>query len=100
MSLQLAYVGRLGRNLLTQRDLRQPLDLFDNTNGPGKGMAYYRAATALAKVAVAQKAATGGIDAAKATNQMVGPTVAYWQDMLQASSAGGSIDPFTGQAFN
>ena len=28
-SLQVAYVGRLGRNLLTQRDLRQPLDIVD-----------------------------------------------------------------------
>jgi len=100
MSLQLAYVGRLGRNLLTQRDLRQPLDLFDNTNGPGKGMDYYRAATALAKVAVAQKAATGVIDATKVTNQMVGPTVAYWQDMLPAASGGGYMDTFTGNTFN
>ena len=40
-SLQLAYVGRLGRNLLTQRDLRQPLDLVD----PQSGIDYYAAAT-------------------------------------------------------
>src|SRR5260370_21375089 len=100
MSLQLAYVGRVGRNLITQRDLRQPIDLFDNTNGPRKGMDYYRAATALAKVAVAQKAATGVIDATKVNNQMVGATVAYWQDMLPAASGGGYMDTFTGNAFN
>jgi hypothetical protein len=28
-SIQLAYVGRFGRRLLTQRDLTQPLDIFD-----------------------------------------------------------------------
>src|SRR5713101_1103244 len=47
-SVQLAYVGRLGRNLLTQRDLRQPLDVVD----PTTGIDYFSAATALAKVAV------------------------------------------------
>jgi Carboxypeptidase regulatory-like domain len=93
MSLQLAYVGRLGRNLLTQRDLRQPLDLVDNTNGPGRGMDYYQAATALAKAARAQQAA-GGIDATKITNQMIGRTVAYWQDMLPGSTGGGYRDTF------
>jgi hypothetical protein len=100
MSLQLAYVGRLGRNLLTQRDLRQPLDLVDNTNGPGKGMDYYRAATALAKAAVAQlKNNNGKIDATQITNQLVGPTVAYWQDMLPGPTGGGYQDFFTGQQF-
>ena len=78
-SLQLAYVGRLGRNLLTQRDLRQPLDLVD----PKTGIDYFAAATALAKVAQAQLAVPGGvIDATKVTNAMVGRTAVYWQDML------------------
>jgi len=48
LSLQLSYVGRLGRNLLTQRDLRQPLDVVD----PKSGIDYYAAATALAKLAL------------------------------------------------
>lgn len=102
MSLQLAYVGRLGRNLLTQRDLRQPLDLVDNTSGPGKGMDYYQAATALAKAARAQlalPAPNNVIDATKITNQMIGPTVAYWQDMLPGPTGGGYQDFFTGQQF-
>ena len=38
---------RLGRNLLTQRDLRQPIDIVD----PKTGIDYFSAATALAKVA-------------------------------------------------
>ena len=94
MSLQVAYVGRLGRNLLTQRDLRQPLDLFD----PKAKIDYYAAATALAKVAFAQQAA-GGIDATKVTNQMVGPTVKYWQDLLPAAQGGGYTDLFSGLKF-
>src|SRR6266851_4776103 len=48
-SLQLSYVGRLGRNLLTQRDLRQPLNVVD----PKTGIDYFAAATALAKLALA-----------------------------------------------
>jgi hypothetical protein len=71
-SLQLAYVGRLGRNLLTQRDLRQPLDLFD----PKSGVDYYAAATRLSQLArqgVAPNAITDG---------QVGSTAQYWHDML------------------
>src|SRR5579859_2056293 len=63
-SVQVAYVGRLGRHLLTQRDLRQPLDLFD----PKSGVDYYSAATGLAKVAYSQLA-SGGIDASQVTDQ-------------------------------
>jgi hypothetical protein len=42
-SLQLSYVGRFGRRLLTQRDLAQPLDIVD----PKSGIDYYTAASAL-----------------------------------------------------
>jgi hypothetical protein len=71
-SVQLAYVGRLGRNLLTQRDLRQPLDLFD----PKTGVDYYAAATRLSQLArqgVAPNAITDG---------QVGSSAQYWHDML------------------
>ncbi len=78
-SLQVSYVGRLGRHLLTQRDLRQPLDLFD----PKTGVDYFSAATALAKVAYSQLATPPGkINAANVTDQVVGPTAAFWHDML------------------
>jgi hypothetical protein len=77
LSLQLSYVGRLGRNLLTQRDLRQPLDIVD----PKTGIDYFAAATALAKVAQAQLA-SGGIDPSQVSDAVVGPTSAYWHDML------------------
>ena len=88
MSLQLAYVGRLGRNLLTQRDLRQPLDLFD----PKTGIDYFAAATALSKVG------RHGLTSSQVTNQMVGPTVKFWQDLLPA--AAGYQDFFSGFGTN
>lgn len=71
-SLQLAYVGRLGRNLLTQRDLRQPTDLVD----PKTGIDYYAAATALAKLA------RQGYGPNQITDALVGKTAAFWHDML------------------
>jgi hypothetical protein len=78
-SLQLAYVNRLGRNLLTQRDLRQPIDIHD----PKTGIDYFSAATALAKVAQSQLAAPGGvINPAAVTDNIVGPTAAFWHDMI------------------
>lgn len=46
-SLQVSYVGRFGRDLLTQRDLAQPLDIVD----PKTGIDYYTAASALSNVA-------------------------------------------------
>ena len=73
-SLQISYVGRFGRNLLTQRDLRQPIDLVD----PKTGIDYFAAATALSKVARQNPAPT----ASQVSDQMVGPTAAFWHDML------------------
>src|SRR5712692_5252264 len=93
-SFQVAYVGRLGRNLLTQRDLRQPLDIVD----PKTGIDYFSAATALAKVAMAQLAACSSppnppcINPAAVTDAVVDavgkPTSAYWHDMLPTLQAG------------
>src|SRR5262249_32013231 len=72
-SVQLSYVGRLGRNLLTQRDLRQPIDIVD----PKTGIDYFSAATALAKVAQAQlgrPAPNNVINPSQVTDAVVGPT--------------------------
>jgi len=73
-SLQLAYVGRLGRNLLTQRDLRQPLDLKD----PQSGIDYYQAATALSKLA----RQTPRVAPSAVTEAQLNGTAKYWHDML------------------
>ena len=85
-SLQLSYVGRLGRNLLTQRDLRQPLDVVDTKSG----VDYFSAATALAKIAFAHPNSSfpnGFTDYVNFVNSSVndaavGKTAAYWHDML------------------
>jgi hypothetical protein len=76
-SLQLSYVGRIGRNLLTQRDLRQPLDVVD----PKNGIDYFAASTALSQLARAHQN-DPSFGASQVTDAMVGPTAAYWHDML------------------
>ena len=58
------YVGRLGRHLLQQIDLAQPLDLVD----PKSGMDYYTAATMLSQFAD--------------QNRVQVPTIAYWENLL------------------
>ena len=81
LSLQISYVNRMGRNLLTQRDLRQPIDLFD----PKSGVDYFSAATALAKVAQQQLSAPNGIiDPTQVTDAMVGNTAQFWHNMIPA----------------
>jgi hypothetical protein len=90
-SLQVSYVGRFGHNLLTQRDLTQPLDIVD----PKTGIDYYTAASALSnlarKFALANNggAPTNYYQGAPTTKQigsvtaaMLGPTSQYWVDML------------------
>ena len=71
-SLQVSYVGRLGRNLLTQRDLTQPLDMVD----PASKVDYYAAATALSKLARA------GTPVSAVTSASVGNTAAFWQHLI------------------
>ena len=85
-SLQLSYVERLGRNLLTQRDLRQPLDLKD----PKTGIDYFAAATRLSQLA------RQGVPVSQITDAMVGPTAAFWHDMLPTAPS--YQDLFTGFA--
>ena len=86
-SLQLSYVGRLGRHLLTQRDLRQPLDVVDSKTG----IDYFAAATRLAQLA------QRGYTASQITDKLVGPTAAFWHDMLPKLQAGTAYqDLFTG----
>jgi hypothetical protein len=78
-SLQLSYVGRLGRRLLTQRDLRQPLDLKD----PKTGIDYFGAATRLSQLA------RQGVSPADSTDNWDGePTAAYWHDVTQPLTSG------------
>ena len=88
-SVQLSYVGRFGGHLLTQRDLNQPLDIVD----PKTGIDYYAAATALSQLARANpqqfaNAAAYQNFVSSVTDTIVGPTAAYWHDMLPALAPG------------
>ena len=82
-----AYVGRLGRRLLQERDLAQPINLYD----PKTKIGYFQALTALAqiyrqRVPIEQFAANPGVS----------PQVAqYWADILQPLQAGGAYTVFS-----
>jgi TonB dependent receptor len=90
-SLQLSYVGRFGRDLLTQRDLNQPLNIVD----PKTGIDYYHAAAALSNLARSFALANNGgaptnyyqgfpttAQIGTVTAATLGPTSQYWVDML------------------
>jgi hypothetical protein len=77
-SLQISYVGRLGRNLYTQRDLRQPLDVVDTKTG----IDYFAAATRISQLT------RQGLNAGQITDSLVGPTAVYWHDMLPPLASG------------
>jgi hypothetical protein len=88
-SLQFSYIGRFGGHLLTQRDLTQPLDIVD----PKSGIDYYAAATALSKLARANRnqftnAAAYQAFLSSVTDSMIGPTAAYWHNTLPGLSGG------------
>lgn len=83
-SLQLSYVGRIGRNLLTQRDLMQPLDLVD----PKTGIDYYTAAARISQLG------RQGVPISSINDAKVGPTAAYWHDMLPPLASGAQYQPF------
>ena len=98
-SLQVSYVGRFGRHLLTQRDLTQPLDIRD----PKTGIDYYTAASALSNLARQFALANNGgqptnyyqgfpttAQIESVTAAGLGKTAQYWIDMIQPLRPGAS----------
>ena len=86
-ALEVAYVGRLGRRLLQEKDLTQPLNLTD----PKSGLSYFQAVTALAKVYRDPAFGGQGITTANFNPSMLDPKVAqYWTDMMQPLQPGGA----------
>jgi hypothetical protein len=73
MTLDMSYVGHLGRRLLSQYDLAAPLNIRD----PKSGVNYFQAASRMSQLG-AQGVPTSAINAG-----VVGPTAAYWQNMVQ-----------------
>jgi len=68
-TMEISYVGRLSRRLLSQEDLAMPLDVIDKK----AGMDYFTAATAISKMGFAGNVATSG---------NLGPAAQYWQNLL------------------
>lgn len=87
-SLEVAYVGHLGRHLLVQEDVAQPMNLTD----PKSGVTYYQAAQALAKLY------KNGVTDETFTDAALGSTAAYWQDMIQPLQPGGAYGIGTSNA--
>jgi len=80
-TLEVAYVGRISRRLLQEKDLAQPVNLCD----PKSGLCYFQAVTALAKV-------YRGGTSTQAFNPASLPANVqqYWADMVQPLQAGGA----------
>jgi Carboxypeptidase regulatory-like domain/TonB dependent receptor len=79
-SVEAAYVGRLGHRLMAQEDVAQPYNFVDKSTG----IDYYAAVGALAKL-YRQNVPTSQITAAT-----VGPTAAYWKNIIQPLKPGGA----------
>jgi hypothetical protein len=77
-SLEVSYVGHLSHRLLAQEDLAMPLDLVDQKSGVN----YLAAANRFSQLSAA------GTPTSSITPSLVGPTAAYWQNMVAPLKAG------------
>jgi hypothetical protein len=71
-AIQVSYVGRLSHRLLSQEDVASPIDWVD----PKTKIDYFKAVNALAKIY------RTGVTSDKVTDAMIGPTAAYWKDLM------------------
>lgn len=78
LTLEISYVGRMAHRLLSQEDLAMPLDLVDQKSK----VDYFAAARRLSTLG-SQGTPTSSINAS-----VVGPTAAYWQNMIAPLQAG------------
>lgn len=77
-TLETAYVGRLGRHLLNQLDLAEPVDYVD----PAGGGDYYSAGTMLSKAVDANGGADGLYNNPPTPNNPSIPTIQYFEDVF------------------
>lgn len=86
-TFEAAYVNRLGRRLLQERDLGQPLNLFD----PKTGLSYNQAITALAKIyrTGLDSACSGAVTQCFNPSMVPAKIAQYWADILQPLASGG-----------
>lgn len=72
MVLDMAYVGHFGHRILAYDDIAVPLNFVD----PKSGVSYFAAATRLSQLA------RNNVDPSAITASMVGPTAAFWQNLI------------------
>ncbi len=77
-SVEVSYVGRYSHRLLVQEDMAMPLNFKD----PASGITYFQAAKRLSELGAA------GTPTSAITPQLVGPTAAYWNDIIQPLAPG------------
>jgi len=80
MSFEISYVGHLAHRLLAQEDLAMPLNLVD----PKSGVSYFQAAQGLARLYTG----SSPVPTSAVTPALVGPTAAYWKDLLNPLKPG------------
>ena len=92
VGLEVSYVGRFSHRLLVQEDLAMPLNIVD----PTSHVSYFKAAKRLTKLAAA------GTPTADVDASLVGPTAAYWQNIIKPLQPGDaySISCETPGAYN
>ncbi len=78
VSLEVSYVGRLAHRLLSQQDLAMPLNITD----PKSKIDYFTAAKRLSQLGFT------GTPTSAVTSASVGPTAAYWQNMVAPLKSG------------
>jgi hypothetical protein len=79
ITLDIGYVGHMGHRLLVYSDIATPGDVVD----PKSGIDYFTAATRLSEMARQGIGVVNGVlDPNAITASVIGPTAAYWQDMI------------------
>jgi len=79
--MEVGYLGRFGRDLLTRRDIAMPLNLADSRSG----MDYFTAAQTIIRAAQ-DRGITGGSPLSAYTAL---PALAYWENLFPAAAGGG-----------
>jgi hypothetical protein len=79
--MEVGYLGRFGRDLLTRRDLAMPLNLVDTKSGSD----YFTAAQGI--IAAAEARGITGNSPASAYTAL--PNVAYWENLFPAAAGAG-----------